>query len=70
MVKNCYALVYIDMSGFDMSNNKHVTEMFMGCGNLTEVVGLATWNLTSANGYDSMFIDSGLVKQVENHVSE
>lgn len=70
MVKNCYALVYIDMSGFDMSNNIHVTEMFMGCGNLTEVVGLATWNLTNANGYDSMFIDSGLVKPMENHVSE
>jgi len=54
MFKNCYALTKINMSGFDMTNNVAVTEMFMGCGNLTEVIGMDTWNLESATGYDSM----------------
>lgn len=63
MVKGCYALTYIDMSGFDMSNNQHVTEMFMDCMNLTEVVGLATWDFSNLENYDSMFSGSGLVVQ-------
>lgn len=31
MFKDCYSLVEIDISGFDMTNNLNTTEMFMNC---------------------------------------
>lgn len=31
MFKNCYSLTEIDLSGFDMTNTEHTTEMFMNC---------------------------------------
>ena len=40
MFKNCYLLKEIDMSGFDMTNNQYVDEMFMNCDNLNNVFGL------------------------------
>lgn len=38
MFKNCYNITQIDLSGFDMTNNLHSTEMFMNCNSLIEVV--------------------------------
>lgn len=39
MFKNCYSLVQLDLSGFDMSNIQHMDEMFMNCDNLIEIIG-------------------------------
>lgn len=38
MFKDCYSIVEIDLSGFDMSNNTHTTEMFMNCHSLINVI--------------------------------
>ena len=40
MFKNCYKLVQLDMSGFDLTDTQYVDEMFMNCDSLVNVVGL------------------------------
>lgn len=62
MFKNCFSLTMLDMSGFDMTNASYVVEMFMGCSQLTEVIGMDTWNLADINGYDSMYIGTSLAQ--------
>jgi surface protein len=60
MFKNCYMLAQIDMSYFDMTNIQTVTEMFMNCWNLTEVMGMKKWDVRNVPGYETMYIGSGL----------
>lgn len=60
MFKNCYMLAQIDMSHFDMTNIQTVTEMFMNCWNLTEVMGMKKWDVRNVPGYESMYVGSGL----------
>lgn len=55
MFKNCYSLETVDMSGFNMYSIQHVTEMFMGCSCLLEIIGTEEWNLENVNGFDSMY---------------
>lgn len=64
MLKNCYELQSVDLSGFDVSSLTTIKEMCMGCKNLIELIGFDIAALQSVSGYDTAFIESPLAAQV------
>lgn len=47
----------IDVSDWDTSNVQKMNEMFYGCNELEEVIGLDTWNTANCQSFRKMFTD-------------
>jgi len=47
----------IDVTGWNVSNVKNMTEMFYYCTSLEEVIGLDTWDTSSCESFRKMFYD-------------
>ena len=56
MFANCFELKYVDMSGFDMSGLKYITEFAMSCRKLTEIVGIENWNIKRFDNWGEAFL--------------
>ncbi len=56
-LNDCRALVTIDVSGLDTENCKQFSQMFEACTNLEEIIGIDTWDVSSASkaAFQQMF---------------
>ena len=63
MFKNCYELKYVDMSGFDMSELKYVTEFATHCKQLSEINGIENWDMSIFTEESMAFEDCPLIIQ-------
>lgn len=50
-LNDCHSLVVVDVTGLDTSNCEQFSQMFEACINLEHIIGLNTWDVSSASYY-------------------
>ena len=55
MFYTCRSIESIDVSTFDLSNARDISEMFGGCTNLTTIIGLDQWDISNVTTLYNMF---------------
>lgn len=63
--KNCKSLKRVSLKNWDCSNLTDVGQMFSGCPNLEEVIGLNTWKNFTPKELSGMFLDCQKLKTVD-----